>query len=108
MEKKKPGMRNKKTRSIIVMIIHHQFFHHDVGGVSLPRRTTNDLAGGASGAEANPSPEPLPLPDPLGNGCEDLRSRRTTNERPVSAGFPINASSPGLASSPLLCHRGFR
>jgi hypothetical protein len=77
-------------------------FHHDVGGLSLPRRTTNDFAGGASGAT------PVPLPDPLANGCEAFRSRRTTNERPASAGLSVNTSAAGRVSSPRLCRRGLR
>jgi hypothetical protein len=92
----------KTKKSIIVMII--IIFHHDGGGLSLPRRTTNDLAGGASEA----SPVPLPLPDPLASGCEDLRSRRTTNERPASAGLSVNTSAAGRVSSPRLCRRGLR
>lgn len=84
--------------------VHHRRHHHYVGVLSLPRRTTNDLAGGAS-SEAPPEPEP----DPLANGWEGFRSRRTTNDRPVSAGLSsINTSSPGRASSPSLCRRGLR
>ena len=80
----------------------HHNFHHDVGGLSLPRRTTNDLAGGASEAS------PVPLPDPLANGCEAFRSRRTTNERTASAGLSASTPSPGRTPSPSLCRRGLR
>jgi hypothetical protein len=80
---------------------HHR--HHYEGGLSLPRRTTNDLGGGASDP-----PELEPEPDPLANGWEGFRSRRTTNERPVSTGSSSSTSSPGRASSPSLCRRGLR
>jgi len=70
----------------------------------LPRRTTNDLTGGAS--------EGPPESDPLAtgwDGWEVFRPRRTTNERPVSLGLSVNATSAGgRASSPSLCRRGLR
>jgi len=71
------------------------------GGLSLPRRTTNDLAGG--GASERPSEL-----DPLAIGWEDFRSRKTTNERPVSSGLSFKGPGAGRAPSPSLCRRGLR
>jgi hypothetical protein len=87
-------MHYKASESVVINILY-------ACGLSLPRRTTNDLAGGGAF-------EGSPELDPLAIGWESFRSRRTTNERPALVGLFVNAAAAGRASSPSLCRRGLR
>jgi hypothetical protein len=58
--------KNENKKKCDMQTVHQSMSHHYEGGLVLPRRTTNDLAGGAS--EGSPVPDTLALALALANG----------------------------------------